>query len=231
VPVPVPVPVPIPAPVPTACPTTPFNNQCIPNTTNITKACGYIYPGAVSPTCGANGVCQCGATACGCAFVPPTECPVYDLNFDNAVKGEYVRNKWATSHGVLISAKKDTDCATTVGYTPWGAARVFDTSSPGTNNDNGDPDLGSPNQGCTPAGPGVGNGGNPKKNTNNPDAFNCDAQGKSLIIQEYNNQYPDDAGCGGTITFDFYHSPAFIGEVGLLDVDGYESVTLTVSDL
>jgi hypothetical protein len=107
---------------------------------------------------------------------------------------------------------------------------VFDTASPGTNNDNGDPDLGSSNQGCTPAGPGIGNGGNPLIGTN-PDGFNCQAQGKSLIIQEYDNQYPDDAWCGGTISFDFYSAPAWIDEVGLLDVDTNESVTLTVSDL
>jgi hypothetical protein len=152
------------------------------------------------------------------------------LDFDDAIKGEYVRNKWATSHGVIISAIKDIDCDIAVGYTPWGAARVFDTATPGTNNDNGDPDLGSPNQGCNPPGPGVGNGGNPSIGTD-PNAFNCAPQGKSLIVQEYNNKYPDDAWCGGTITFDFYHSPAFIGEVGLLDVDSNESVTLTVSDL
>jgi hypothetical protein len=181
-------------------------------------------------TCGTNGVCQCGTTACGCIYCPPTQCPVYDLNFDNAVKGEYVRNKWATSHGVIITAKKDTDCDTTVGYTPWGAARVFDTASPGTNNDNGDPDLGSPNQGCVPAGPGIGNGGNPTIAGTNPNGYNCSPQGKSLIIQEYNNQYPDDVWCGGTITFDFYSAPAWIDEVGLLDVDTNESVTLTVSD-
>jgi hypothetical protein len=227
---PVPALVPVPAPVPALCPTTNFTSQCVTNSPDITKQCGYIYPGAVGPTCGANGVCQCGGAACGCVFTPPTACPAYDLGFENAVKGDYVRNKWAQSHGVIITAKKDADCGTTVGYTPWGAARVFDTASPGTNNDNGDPDLGSPNQGCNPSGPGIGNGGNPLNSTN-PNAWNCDPQGKSLVIQEYNNQYPDDAWCGGTITFDFYHSPAFIGEVGLLDVDGSESVRITVSGM
>jgi hypothetical protein len=150
------------------------------------------------------------------------------VDFNNAVNGEYVRNKWALSNGIIISAKKDADCNTTVGYTPWGAARVFDTADPGTNNDNGDPDLGSPNQGCVPAGPGVGDGGNPLVNTN-PNAWNCVPQNKSLIVQETNKVPPDDAFCGGTITFDFYDAPAFINEVGLLDVDGHESVTLTVS--
>jgi hypothetical protein len=152
------------------------------------------------------------------------------LDFNNAVKGEYVKDKWALSNGIIISAKKDADCSTTLGYTPWGAARVFDTADPGTNNDNGDPDLGSPNVGCNPSGPGVGDGGNPLINTNNPNAWNCVPQNKSLIVQETNKTAPDDASCGGTITFDFYDAPAFINEVGILDVDGHESVTLTVSD-
>jgi hypothetical protein len=35
----------------------------------------------------------------------------------------------------------------------------------------------------------------------------------------------------GTITFEFYHSPAFVSALGLLDVDGNESVRLTVSSV
>jgi hypothetical protein len=90
--------------------------------------------------------------------------------------------------------------------------------------------LGSPNEGCPSSGPGVGDGGNPLIGANS-NVFNCEPQGKSLIIQELDNEFPDDVRCGGTITFDFYHSPAFINELGLLDIDEGESVTLTVSDL
>jgi hypothetical protein len=231
VPAPVPRPAPAPAPVPAACTSSQFAGQCIAGSTNPFQTCAFLYPNAnCVPTCGSNNVCDCAGTACGCAVASPTSCPLFDLNFANAVRGEYVRNKWATSHGVVISAKKDTDCSksVTAGYTPWGAARVFDTAIPG--GDDGDTDLGSPNAGCNPSGPGIGDAGNPTIGTNS-NVHNCVPQGMSLIVQESKKVTPDDNGCGGTITFDFYHTPAFITEVGLLDVDGNESVKLKVSDL
>jgi hypothetical protein len=205
-----------------------MTGQCTAGSSDVTKQCGYIYPGAVGPTCGADGVCQCGpGTACGCLFAPSSVCPVKNLDFDNAVKGEYIRDKWAQSHGIRITAVKDSDCAVGVGYTPWGAARIFDTADPGTNNDNGDPDLGSPNEDCDIPGPGVGAAGSPD-NGSNPAVWNCVPQHKTLIIQESHKIYPDDIGCGGTITFDFYHTPAFLSELGFLDVDDNESVEVTV---
>ena len=89
------------------------------------------------------------------------------------------------AYGVVISA-----VALNRGYTPGGAARIFDTAQPG--GFNGDTDLGSPNELCSPSGPGEGAGGAPDSNY-----ANCDPQGMVLIIQESNKAIPDDNAGGG----------------------------------
>jgi hypothetical protein len=97
-------------------------------------------------------------------------------------------------------------------------ARIFDTTNPGSIKA-GDPDLGAPNQRCTPAGPGIGAGGEP---TSGNKGVNCKPQGNALIIQE-DNAYPDipnDNVNGGTITFDFFEPGGkYVYEMGLLDID------------
>jgi glucose/arabinose dehydrogenase len=100
--------------------------------------------------------------------------------------------------------------------------RLFDTASIG-NEDHGDADLGSPNQRCTPSGPGKGEGGEPDA----PGA-NCKYLGNVLIIQEDNDDLsiPDDSGAGGTIIFHFSREGQTVYDIGLLDID--EKTTLKV---
>ena len=94
------------------------------------------------------------------------------------------------------------------------------------------PDLGAPNSACNGGGPGHGGGGVPNYDSNGLPQnvhHNCEPQGLTLIVQESRKQYPDDNGCGGIITFDFFHEAAFLEDAGFLDVDGNESIKLTVS--
>lgn len=123
--------------------------------------------------------------------------------------GAYVGQDWYSQYGMTVSATK-----TNGGYTPGNKPRLFDTSRPGTNNNNGDPDLGSPNQSCWPSGPGVGNGGKPSS------AYkNCKAQGLVLIIQESNKYAWDDNAHGGIITFDFATPVDKVFSIGLMDIE------------
>lgn len=135
------------------------------------------------------------------------ECVAQRLDFDTLAAGEYVTDQFLSEHGVTISAASDT------GYVPDGAARAFDTANPGTEED-GDPDLGSPNEACPGGGPGVGDGGGPDQTFPN-----CEPQGIVLIIQESNKTTPDDNVAGGTIFFDFV-PPSNVFEIGILDIDG-----------
>jgi hypothetical protein len=120
-------------------------------------------------------------------------------------RGDYVENEWA-EFGLKLSA------AGGYGTRP----RVFDTSNPGKDNDSGDPDLGSPNGRCNPAGPGVGQGGEPREV-----GENCTPLGNVLIIQETNANMdiPDDNMNGGSIVFDFEPKAQFVSKIGLLDID------------
>lgn len=88
-------------------------------------------------------------------------------------------------------------------------AWVFDSSAP----TGGDEDLGTPNQNCTPAGPGEGTGGVPGS-----PGENCVALGNVLIIQENDNGIPDDASTGGTLTFTF-SEPVIVNYFDLLDFE------------
>ena len=95
--------------------------------------------------------------------------------------------------------------------------RLFNTSDIG-NITYGDPDLGSPNEGC--GGPGVGIGGAPGML-----GENCVPQGNVLIIQESNAfmEQPDDNAFGGTIIFDFTPQAETVYAVGVMDIDGSDS--------
>jgi len=68
--------------------------------------------------------------------VPPSSvCPVVEMTFNNVglVAGEYITDKLWDTHGLKVKAE-----AKSGGFTPGGAARVFNTADPGTNNDNGE---------------------------------------------------------------------------------------------
>jgi hypothetical protein len=97
---------------------------------------------------------------------------------------------------------------------------VFDSSNILSQDD--DPDLGSPNRKCSPAGPGKGRGGNPNA------AFpNCEPLGNLLILQNHNiTDRPNDSPERGCITFDFVNrdtsyeqEPVLIKDFGLLDIE------------
>jgi len=126
-----------------------------------------------------------------------------DANDVQLPGGAYVDNEWE-AFGLVLSSSGG------LGTTP----RLFDTANPGTTDDPGDFDLGSPNIKCSPPGPGRGGVGNPGKA-----GENCVPLGNVLIIQEDNadTSIPDDKGSGGTILFDFVKQAAFVYEIGFLD--------------
>jgi hypothetical protein len=129
--------------------------------------------------------------------------------------GMYVENAW-DKYGLTLSAMGG------LGTAP----RLFDTSNPrGPDGKGGDSDLGSPNNGCYPPGPGVGGGGEPGM-----PGENCNYQGNVLIIQENNNNpnIPDDNEGGGTIAFNFSQSTQFVAEIGLMDIDKLNSKIIIV---
>lgn len=93
-------------------------------------------------------------------------------------------------------------------------AMIFDSSNPGVNDD-GDPDLGSPNQECPGGGPGVGVGGVP-----GGPGPNCLPLNNVLIIPEDvpPSDNPDDTNAGGTITLTF-SEPVQANSLELLDIE------------
>lgn len=162
-------------------------------------------------------------------------CPYTSLDFSDTVIGEYVSDKYLDSHGVLIEAIP----LGSKGYAPGGAARAFDTArprgrnQPGLNicgNNDGDKDLGSPNNKCPNPGPGVGPGGKPYlPNGGGHNRFmNCEPVGMVLIIQESNKSCPDDSSTGGYIEFTFTHSVRIV-MAKLLDVDEGNTPEITMT--
>ena len=127
--------------------------------------------------------------------------------------GAYVKYEWLDDYGIVVTAS-----SAGTGYTPDDRPRLFDTSNPGPNDDNGDVDLGSPNQLCNSGGPGVGNGGVPGSQ-----GENCVPQGLVLVIQESNKLQWDDDRDGGVITFSFDHPVDEVFEIGLMDIDDNET--------
>ena len=106
---------------------------------------------------------------------------------------------------------------------------LFDTANPGSEAEGGDEDLGAPNEACTPAGPGVGEGGAPGM-----EGENCEPLGNVLIIQEKKVDVPDDNKEGGILTIDFpveagSESGQYVFSIGLLDID-YETSVVVVHE-
>lgn len=64
-----------------------------------------------------------------------------------------MKDEWLGSNGFSIDA-----LSTCGDFTPDGKAGLFDSSSPGSTQKKGDPDLGSSNQICAKAGPGEESG-------------------------------------------------------------------------
>jgi hypothetical protein len=142
---------------------------------------------------------------------PTKFCIAESVTFDTAANGtalpggEYVQNEWL-AFGLFLSCSGKN----VLGDIP----RLFNTSDP-VDGEFGDLDLGSPNQGCNPSGPGIGSGGAP-----GAPGENCDPLGNVLMCQEDNDNpdIPDDASKGGVITFEFTSDVVEVTEIGLLDV-------------
>lgn len=145
----------------------------------------------------------------------PEQCEAITVNFDQAADGTplspplCVENEWAELGLTLFAEGGE-------GSLPC----IFDTANPGDERNGGDSDLGAPNEGCTPSGPGTGVGGAPGQ-----PGENCDPLGNVLIVQEPGVDVPDDNVDGGILTLDF---PApggqYVYEIGLLDIDYATSV-------
>ena len=168
---------------------------------------GYYIP-TDSPTASPTGA----PTSSPTGAPTPKPCVNATVTFDvdadgNAIApGEFVEYEWA-KFGLVLSASGG------VGDRP----RLFDTANPRCEGDTGgDPDLGAPNQKCTPSGPGRGIGGNPGK-----PGENCDPLGNVLIIQEPDSDHtcPDDSRDGGMIVFDFVEPAEIVYAMGFLDID------------
>jgi hypothetical protein len=86
-------------------------------------------------------------TAAPIVPVPLTGCKTLDFEFDSngnrLTDMNYIKDQFYANFGLTITAK-----ARSQGYTPGGRARIFNSASPGPNGDNGDPDLGTPNDKC-----------------------------------------------------------------------------------
>jgi hypothetical protein len=100
-------------------------------------------------------------------------------------------------------------------------ARVFNSSNPGSQ-----AQLGSPNAGCLPPGPGRGNGGNPRTQPNSS-YWNCVPLGNLLIAQRSNTTFPAPVTSGFCITFTFPF-PVVLRSMGILDVSASSTVRFTV---
>jgi hypothetical protein len=79
--------------------------------------------------------------------VPLTGCKMLDFEYDSDGKRlthmNYIKDQFYGYFGLTITAK-----ARNQGYTPGGRARIFDSANPGPNANEGDPDLGTPNEKC-----------------------------------------------------------------------------------
>ena len=145
----------------------------------------------------------------------PSTCEPVPVNFDksaagvNLMGGRYVSNEWV-SLGMTLS--------TIGGLASENRPRLFNTSSVGN-----DPDLGSPNEYCTPSGPGKGSEGGPSGA-----GPNCDPLGNVLIVQNSDASItiPDDSVDGGSILFDFAADVSYVSEIGLLDIDYETMITI-----
>ena len=141
------------------------------------------------------------------------------IDFDKAgngrdlTVGQYVMNEWKSRYGVTVTARGDGG-----GFTPGNKPRLFDSANPGSFKE-----LGSPNNKCANAGPGIGRGGIPGS-----PGENCEPQKLVLIIQDKDTTYCKDFPGGGVITFRF-DQPTDVTSINLLDInaDGKVDVFMT----
>ena len=180
---------------------------------------------------------------------PAATTAIADYDFSEFVRGETLTEY--TKNGITMNIAVSGSSTNT--------AVIFDSAVPSTippNNNFGDPDLGSPNDQCNPAGPGVsaGNVAGP----GSPGA-NCTPVGNMLVIAENtvdnfdNSQinlntgggsgapdglidWPDDEADGGTITLTFEEESnpgvpiaVAVNFFELLDIEAEEADGLTMT--
>jgi len=125
--------------------------------------------------------------------------------------GDYIQDEWKEAYGMTI------ETSTTEGD---GKARIYDTIE-----DTGaDPCLGSPNERCTPPGPGVGEGGEPDIQ----DGANCEPQGNVFIIQDLGRKEPDSTELGGTISFSFDPPLEELISIGFMNIGADTAASLKI---
>jgi hypothetical protein len=131
-----------------------------------------------------------------------TQCDPYKLDFSTMDPDNRFNTKfhYTTDLGVTISAFGED------GHTPHNRSIVVDTSN--SEALMGSLGLGSPNEGCDPAGPGVGSSGL---------ASNCDGVGNVLIAQGSNQDQPISNPRGSEIVFDL-QNPGTIVDLTLFNV-------------
>lgn len=129
---------------------------------------------------------------------PPRVDEPIPIDFEGLAVGEAITEIAAAGITITISTTGGIDEA-------W----IFDSGTP----TGGDEDLGTPNQACTPSGPGIGDAGGPGGL-----GENCEALGNILVIQENDDGIPDDAGTGGSMKFTF-SEPVVLNYIDLLDFE------------
>lgn len=142
------------------------------------------------------------------------------VDFNEFKAGQYISNNLEKAHGLVVKAVSLTDN----GYTEEGA-RLFDTRYPTGNmgqhlcgDNDGNPDLGSPNFHCNGGGPGFGRYGKPGASYNGVLTENCTPVGNVMIIQEGKKDCPVDDDKGGRLLFTFKY-PVELGYVELFGTD------------
>lgn len=149
------------------------------------------------------------------AAIPPTEAVLTDCDFSMLNAGDFVTSACTMDITAYSLGPQ--------GYTPGGAARVFDSHNPTEGGDQ----LGTPNKHCPIPGPGEGIGGSPLHQPN-PANQNCNGMGNLLIVQKSNEALPVPTETGGCIVFSFV-VPVVLDGVGVLDIPPGTTVMYTVS--
>lgn len=155
------------------------------------------------------------------------DCVIFDFskypNGTNVGRGDYISTEWRDTLGLRIHTKPFGDKAYAPNYagSSLRMPRIFDTNNPAVDKNNGDYDLGSPNENCGGGGTGIGSAGKPGQ-----PGENCEPLGNVLIIQEGDKDTPDDDADGGVFIF-LFDNPVELKSIGLLDMDPKKSCKIT----
>ena len=124
--------------------------------------------------------------------------------------GDYVQAEYDRAHGVWLSASG--------GFLNIPIPLLLDTSDTGSSDF--DVSLGSPNEQCSPSGPGVGSAGEP-----DAPGENCEPQGNVLVNQR---QSGDNDDVTSTIRFDFASKVQSVHQIGLMNI-GLNGASIRIS--